>query len=450
MSYKKLTLVLAALVCVAAPLKAQTAQEGFFLNDYRLGYHFNPALAGGNDFISIGEFAKQNRNNIGAGSFLYPMGNEVLTFLSPYVSTAEFMSKLQDMNYEFNNYNYNLFAYGFARGEAFHTIELNARVMYGVSVPKDLFYILKEGTTDEVYNLSGARAQGQLFAELAYGYSRKLSDIVTLGGRAKLLLGLNSIDYRMSNLKLRLTEQEYRMDVDAELEMSGRNKTFVPTEDGYLSVLNMTSSGRWYIPTGAGLALDLGVVVTPNEYLTLSASVLDLGGICWSLGNSGRSTGTATFTGLDVAYNELNKDALIKKVKEVGEDFVETLKLKATGNQVRFNMIPLRANLGIKYKLPKFEQVHVGLVASYIGYQNMPYWEARYVMSCNPLDWLDFAGSFGYGAHGTVWGVGASVRVLKFRFNVGYEMGFGGYVGHSFTPVQPNNKVVSLGVTYDL
>lgn len=450
MSFKKLTLALAALICVAAPLKAQIAQEGFFLNDYRLGYRYNPALAGGADFISIGEFSKHNRNNIGAGAFLYPIGNEVVTFLSPRVSTAEFMSKLQDMNYEFSTYNLNIVSYGFARGEAYHTLELSARVMYGASAPIDLFYILKEGTMDEVYNLNGVRAQGQLFAELAYGYTRKLSDIVSIGGRAKLLLGLNSIDYRMSNLRIRTNEQEFRVDVDAELDLTGRNKVFLPTDDGYLSVLNTTSSGRWYIPTGAGLALDLGVVVTPNEYLTLSASVLDLGGICWSFGNSGRSTGTATFTGLDLGYGDFNKDALLKKVKDVGQDFLETLKLKATGNQVRFNMIPLRANLGIKYKLPKFEQVHVGLVASYIGYQNMPYWEARYCMSCNPLDWLDFAGSFGYGAHGTVWGVGASVRVQKFRFNFAYEMGFGGYVGHSFTPVRPNNKVVSLGLTYDL
>lgn len=446
----RLTLALAVLICAAAPLKAQTAKEAFFLNDYRLGYHFNPALAGDVDFISIGEFAKQNRNNIGAGSFLFPMGNEVLTFLSPYVSSAEFMAKLQDDNYEFHTYNYNLFAYGFARGEAFHTLELNARVMYGASVPKELFSILKDGTMDKVYDLSGARAQGQVFAELAYGYTRKLSDIVTIGGRAKLLLGLNSLDYRMSNLKLRMDETEYRAEVDAELDLTGRNTEFIPTEDGYLSVLNTTSSWRWFIPTGAGLALDLGVVVTPNEYLTLSASVLDLGAICWSFGNSGRSTGTASFSGLDVAYEELNKDALLKKVKTVGKDFLETMKLKATGNQVRLNMIPLQANLGIKYKLPTFDQVHVGLVASYIGYQNMPYWEARYCMSCNPLDWLDFAGSFGYGAHGTVWGVGASVRVLRFRFNFAYEMGFGGYVGYSFTPVERNNKVVTVGVTYDL
>lgn len=444
-----MTLALAALICVAAPLKAQTFQEGFFLKDYRLGYRINPALAGGGNFISIGEFGKNNRFNVGAGAFLYPRDGEVLTALHPSIPAETFLGKLKDQNYTYNAYNYNIFAYGFSRGEAFHTLELNVRAQYSANVPKDLFRILKLGTTDTVYDLSRADVQGQLYAELAYGYTRKLSDIVTVGGRAKLLVGLNAVDYRMSNLKLHLDGSEYRVDVGAELDMTGRTRRFIPTEDGYLSLMSSTAA-KWYVPTGAGLAVDLGVVVTPNEYLTLSASVLDLGAICWVFANSGQSIGTASFAGLNLAYEDLNKNALMDKLKDVGKDFLGTLKLKSMGSHAKVNMVPLRANLGFRYRIPTFEMVSFGVVASYIGYQNMPYWEARYCMSCTPTDWLDLACSFGTGAHGGVWGIGGSVRVQRFRLNVGVEKAFGGTVGESTTPVEPQSKVVTIGLTYDL
>ena len=73
-----------------------------------------------------------------------------------------------------------------------------------------------------------------------------------------------------------------------------------------------------YLPSGAGVAFDLGLVFTPAEGLTISASVLDLGGMYWFYGNRAMSSGVAKFEGLDhVSMAQLNKTAL----KEMAASF---------------------------------------------------------------------------------------------------------------------------------
>ena len=94
---KQLTVIAALLL--AAAVNAQSFHQAFFLDGYRLGYRYNPAMQNPGDFVSVGQFESQTRQNFGAASFLYPRNGEVVTGLHSSVSAEEFLGSLEDVNY---------------------------------------------------------------------------------------------------------------------------------------------------------------------------------------------------------------------------------------------------------------------------------------------------------------------------------------------------------------
>lgn len=175
---QKKTILIAVLIMAAVSANAQTFQQALFLDGYRLGYRYNPALQNQDAFLGVGQVQRQLYNNLGASSFLYPHGDEVVTALHPSVS-------------------------------AYHTVEANVRSFASASIPKEIFAIAKLGTVDTNYDLSGVNVGANAFVELAYGYSHKLSDVFSVGARAKLLIGYEALNYRINKMDVALWQYRY-------------------------------------------------------------------------------------------------------------------------------------------------------------------------------------------------------------------------------------------------
>ena len=124
---------LAALVLAASTLGAQSFQQALFLDGYRLGYRYNPAIQNESGFIGVGQWENQTRNNFGAASFLYPRDGELVTALHSSVPAETFLGSLQDDNYVVGNINFNLVSYGWRKDASYHTIEANIRAMYSAN-----------------------------------------------------------------------------------------------------------------------------------------------------------------------------------------------------------------------------------------------------------------------------------------------------------------------------
>ena len=70
-----------------------------------------------------------------------------------------------------------------------------------MELPGDPFKLLKTGVM-ESNQMGRLRGQLDLYLELAYGYSRRVGDKLSLGGRLKLLAGLYGVDYNVTRLNL--------------------------------------------------------------------------------------------------------------------------------------------------------------------------------------------------------------------------------------------------------
>lgn len=446
---RKYFVIFAALL-LAASVQAQSFQQAFFLDGYRLGYRYNPALQNQDSFLSIGQYESQVRNNFGAASFLYPRGNEVVTAFHSTVSAQEFLGSLQDRNYFNGSISYNLVSYGWRKDAAYHTLEVNARAFYMASIPKDIFSILKLGTGAVNYSLGGLGVGGNALVEVAYGYSRQLSDKISVGARVKLLAGIDALNYQVTRFDLTLSEDEYRAQIAADLDLTSRWNKMQTDEEGYLSLLSLSFKDRWKLPSGAGLALDLGVVVTPFEGLSLSASIVDLGGMFWYYGNAGRSWGITHFTGMeDLSLEEIQKGNIKDQFSDELETLLGSLKIKP-GSRKALGLIPFNVNLAARYELPFYKPLSIGATGNYINMKGMDYMEARGVLAWNPWEWLGVTANAGAGTLGAVWGAALNAGYRNFRITVGYSDGFGGTIPYTSTPLKPNNKMVTFGLTYDL
>lgn len=448
---KKFLLQIALFLSAGTLLHAQVYQQGFFLKDYRPIYRINPALFPDSDFIGGFELTRNKVMNYGVSTFYYPYDGGLVTGLHESVSADQFLSRIPDIVVRNGEVGLDLFSYGIRRGDAFHSFEIALRIPTTISAPKSIFELLKLGTVENRYDLSDFGVKAQTYIELSYGYGRKLSDIVSVGGRAKLLLGMHGMSYRFTQFDVKKTDAGYTIFSQAELDLPSRFYKVQGFPGKEINLSDIRSHYVFPVPTGGGASFDLGVAVTPNKYLTLSASILDLGAIAWHYGNAAASSGYVYFDGLGtLGYEDLNKDGLTDRVKEIGKKFLDGLHPQLRSNQWRVEALPFTANLGVRYTIPTCEQVRVGAIAQYTNYKYSPYWEARLGVDYTPFSWLDVTASFGRGAFGFLYGYGVSVHVSRFQVYFGYEHGTSGTQKGSANAIDPTHKTWSLGLTYDL
>lgn len=404
-----------------------------------------------NGFVRIGEFQSNSRNNVGAAAFLFPKGEKLVTGLHSSISPDEFLGGLKAVNSMYSQLDYNLVSYGWkGSSRGFHTIDVGARVNYGFSVPREIFQILKTGTAKSPYDLASLRAFGNLYGEIAYGYSLPLSDRFSIGARVKLLAGLHSVDVIARKLELTTNENQYKFDLDADIDLTNRSKKINADADGFLDYTDFTGKGKLGFPTGGGLALDLGLQWKPFDGFRLSASVLDLGGILWYYGNEGRSTGSYSFEGLkNLSVEELNEEKIMSRLKGLGKEVLDVVKPKAVDGCYKFKTIPFSARFDADYALPFWNRLSVNCSGLYTGYRFcMPYWEARGGIALDFPGIAHFGASAGSGACGFVYNVSGSVNFLSFKLYAAYENGIGGVIPYESTPLQANNKNLVIGLVY--
>ena len=449
--YRRLLLILVPGLFACASAFAQNVDQlAFFQRQVPTAYRYNPAIIGKTGFLGVGGVSLGTRANVGITTFLYEYGGQTMTALNKSVPVDLFLNKLHPDNYLVADYRYNLFSYGFFRGDAFHTLELNLRSDAEVTLPKDLFVLLKTGVRKNTYNFSNARMDSQIYAEIAYGYARKLGDVVSIGARAKLLVGMVSGDARISDFHIAWADEgKTSLSFDASMDVtSGQKAKNVGT---YLHPEFEPKIPSLSLPSGTGLTFDLGVLITPGDYLTLSASVADLGFLCWFYKRGGYANASFSIDDFMSSYSE-DMDWL--EIVALGLATYESMEVsadfKSLKKHARAHLMPFSFDLGLKYAMPFYDRLSIGLAGHMTHYRRTSYWDTRFAVDLAPLSWLDLTGHLGYGTYGTNWGVAGSVRIARFRVNFALYDNFGGTIPHSSKHLKPWNRMLTAGLTYDL
>ena len=434
---KKIFLCIAA-VCLFSTAFSQTFETSYFLDNYSFGHRINPAFQSDKNVVAVilGNINVSAGSNLGLSSILYPRNGKLVYGLNKAVSSEEFLSKLNPGNNAVEDLGLNLITVGFwdKSGKAYHTIEINVRENLSTMVPFDMFAFLKKGGFAN-YNLSGTSLDVRGYVDVAYGYSRKIGEKVKVGGRAKFLLGLAGARVYSESMSVNTMESSIAVKAKNWLMVAQPACQFTLDKNGYYD-LNSFGFNSSLGPAGFGGAVDLGVSVEPVTGLECSLAINDLGGIGWKYNVCGRSDGAAEVTNsLEV---EANADKLF-------EDFV---KFKPSESVSSFEMLPFTVNAGVRYKMPFYDGLSVGVLGSYHNYKSAPCLNARLGATITPAHWFSFTANYGYGTYGNSAGAMFSITGGVLNLFLGAETYIGRMLADMFVPVDRFRYAINGGITF--
>lgn len=151
-------------------VQAQDNQSGYFVEDYTYRFLMNPAMDNSKNFVAIpaiGNLGFGLHGNLGVSDVIYNVNGRTTTFLNPNVSAEEVMGNINDLNKIGANVRVNILSAGFKAFGGYNTINLAARATVNARLPRSIFSFLKEGVSNQTYDISDLGANAIGYGELA-------------------------------------------------------------------------------------------------------------------------------------------------------------------------------------------------------------------------------------------------------------------------------------------
>ena len=185
----------ALLLSVSMGATAQEFRTSYFMKTSNLHHQMNPALLENPYFTTpvLGNINVGTTGNIGYKNFVYKLDGNLeykqTTFMHPSVTVSQFLGDLSSKNRLDIYVNINILSVGFKVFGDANLLELNVRSNTNVSLPKELFELMKLTGAREHYSINDLGIRSQNYAELVIGHSRDINDKLRVGAKLKFLLG---------------------------------------------------------------------------------------------------------------------------------------------------------------------------------------------------------------------------------------------------------------------
>ena len=340
LGYKGL-LLLGGMMMLGGAAQAQYLRSSYFMEGTSARLQLNPGLQPTKGYFNmpiIGSFNMSASSNVLGTSDIIDLMNSG----SDLYSNDKLFNRLKADNRLNVNLNTDILSFGWYKGKGFWSVNVGLRADFGAALAKDMFSMMRTmngfaledvAGTNQSYSLSNQTLNMKAYAEIGLGYSRRITEKLTVGGRVKVLLGLARAEMNINQFDLNLDVPNLRNYQDdasrGELSPSdwyGKGYSYA-AEGNVITTLKgggMTFDNNGMIDNfdldagdlgiaGSGFGIDLGASYKVWDNLTVSASILDLGFLKWKESE----TTVATVSGGDeVTINSENYD------RYIGGDFL--------------------------------------------------------------------------------------------------------------------------------
>ena len=452
---KTILVALAALFTLSA--SAQQVTTLYFLENAPMRHTINPALQpvsnGYINFSPLGWMTLSAGNNsltVSDVLFVDPETKKTITPLHPHADKQAFLRSLHSMTLMDASMNFSWLNMGFRIKEnGYLMIGINERIEAGGTLPKPMFdFVLGGGMTNltqgsiNTFNLSGLGAGGTAFTEIGAGYSHRINEKWTIGGKLKLLLGTMDATVRSKTLGIDASTDAWRIKGDMAVEMAGPlNFDKLPdmNERRLIDVINEFSGGGatpiaidslinlrnipgLLKPSGYGAAIDFGFVWKPIEHLQITGALNDLGFIYWTNAKKYTASMDTTFNGVgtidysDPAFRnqdgqfdtQLVIDSLLNNIKGLANNII----LHPSGSGYA-KMVTARLNIGLDANFWD-NRVGVGIVSATRLYNARLYEEVTFGVAFRPVRWFNIAATYSLMNNGKYSNIGAGLSFMPY------------------------------------
>jgi len=413
-------------------------------NDFDIPFLPNFRFEVGNNSVNLNNVIfKQQINGI----------DSIITFLHPDANKDKFYKELQQTTRINADMTFNILALGFkSRNEKnFYSFNSCQKFESSVYLPKDLFKLALYGTPDTLnannYNLKNFGIDASVYTELAFGFSRKFTDKLTLGINLKYLIGQANVSTDIKSFNIQGGINKWAINGNGTINSSIPNVNIPIQPDGTINLSNITTDPitgsqvkNIILTSNWGLGMDLGGTYKIIPNLELSAALTDLGFIRWrSNVTNAKLNGGYEFTGIQYGYN----DNVNQKLDTLGKQFKNAFTKAATNNHYTTSL-STRLNVGGEYSVVQ-DRIGFGLLSSTLFADKTAFEDATASVNFRPWDW--FSTSFSYsllnGQLSTI-GFGAQLRILAFNMYIAADRIPLTFVKDGSTPVP--NKLQSFNL----
>lgn len=356
---------------------AQDPQSLYYMNSIPQSTIMNPALQPSYNFflglpvVSSLQFGAGN-NRLGLTDVImkHPTEDSLITFLHPDAefNTADFLAKLDDNNFFYEDFRTDLLSFGFRINTWYFSFNLSEKFSTSINYPKDLLVLALEGNKSFINassDLSYLGINSNFYREYGLGISKKISDKLSVGIRAKVLFGHANIssDFNNNTLEMYSSRDSLYINADAVVKTSSPLIATTNTDGdfngfeipGFIESSNTDSLIDYALShTNMGLGIDFGINYKPIEKLSVSLSVIDLGYIKWDAKDvtSLELKGNYSFKGIDVS-NQIGNSENGDPFEEMSDSLMNSFTISNTAESYKTSLgakIYIGANFAVSKK----------------------------------------------------------------------------------------------------
>lgn len=310
LGYKGL-LLLGGMMMLGGAAQAQYLRSSYFMEGTSARLQLNPGLQPTRGYFNvpiIGSFNMSASSNVLGTSDII----DLMDSGSDLYSNDKLFDRLKADNRLNVNLNTDILSFGWYRGKGFWSVNVGLRADFGAALAKDMFSMMRTvngfaledvAGTNQSYSLSNQTLNMKAYAEIGLGYSRRITEKLTVGGRVKVLLGLARAEMNINQFDLNLdvpnpqyanyadyesrgelspsdwygSHYDYSANGNVITTLKGGGMTF--DNDGMIDDFDLDAGDLGI--AGSGFGIDLGASYKVWDNLTVSASILDLGFLKW-------------------------------------------------------------------------------------------------------------------------------------------------------------------------
>lgn len=198
-------------------VSAQQIRTSYFMQSSTARTTMNPAYRPERGYVSIPVLgavgASYGTNGIAVDNFIYPKNGETVTFMDNSVNTESFLNGLKDENQVNMDFGTQVLSGGWYAGKGFWTVDVSYQGLGEYSCSEDIVRVHEKRVMDlrvpMIFVISGRTPR--LIWRTGVGYSRPITDKLTVGGKVKLLWGVGSMDATIDQMHAEMGETSWKV-----------------------------------------------------------------------------------------------------------------------------------------------------------------------------------------------------------------------------------------------
>lgn len=181
---------------------AQGLRTSYFMDNVPARLKMNPALQPARGYFNIPAIGALglsiSSNKLSIDDFV-----DIIENKNGFLESDKFMNRLDSKNTMNIDFTTDILSFGFYSGKGFWTVNLGARAIVSASIPKTMFEFARNADKFDVgdmYDIKNMELHADVFSEIGLGYSRPITEKLSVGGRFKVLVGVGNLDAKIDEI----------------------------------------------------------------------------------------------------------------------------------------------------------------------------------------------------------------------------------------------------------